>query len=253
MAFKFPDGLAPILSRAFQSGAEVTLRELGRLLATDGDVLTVAGAAQLFADQFELELLPSVANGDFDTTRVLRRRSDEHSSEERAKAIAAKGEGSRIEYKSSLLCSMHHWNTKSQLIELPSLAGEVLKTICAFLNTDGGDLLVGVDDTGTPCEGVENDLRIRGWDLDRWQLYLTTLVHGRFHQGDQISSYLRINAVELDSSAVVHIEVLAREQRSFVQRDKDRPYEFFVRLGSRTDSLLLPAFYSHLIARETQT
>jgi hypothetical protein len=48
--------------------------------------------------------------------------------------------------------------------------------------------------------------------------------------------------------AVFHVSVMPRKTRSFVRREKNQPYEFFMRNGPRTDSLDLPSFYSHLIA-----
>jgi ATP-dependent DNA helicase RecG len=39
---------------------------------------------------------------------------------------------------------------------------EYLKSICAFANTDGGRLLIGVDDNGKPI-GVEDSKKL--WDI----------------------------------------------------------------------------------------
>ena len=59
-------------------------------------------------------------------------------------------EGTTIEFKSTLRTNMHT-GEKDPKMELA-----VLKTIAAFLNMNGGTLIVGVSDDGEPV-GVEAD------------------------------------------------------------------------------------------------
>lgn len=58
---------------------------------------------------------------------------------ERIQKLLKEGEGIRIEYKEART-------------QLPS---NTFETICAFLNRDGGDLLLGVDDD-TNVQGVDD-------------------------------------------------------------------------------------------------
>ena len=51
----------------------------------------------------------------------------------------------------------------------------VLKTIAGFLNTKGGELLIGVDDSGEPI-GLEND---KFNTLDNLSLHLVNLINDR--------------------------------------------------------------------------
>lgn len=249
MELSIPAGLSQLLARAFSSGAEVSLRELARLLDIQGDVLTAASQIVDFTNGLGLELAPNLNVGDFDSDRVIRLPTSDTDRNVKILAAIENGESLRTEFKSSLLCSVRHWAKDGTLTELESLPGEVLKTICAFLNTDGGDLLIGVDDDGRPCNGIDLDLSSRGWDLDRWQLHLSNLIESRFFEGSLVASYVRINTARLDNVPVVHIEVMARETRNFVQKEKGTSFEFFTRNGSRTSSLALPEFYSHLTAR----
>ena len=59
-------------------------------------------------------------------------------------------EGKKLEFKSSL-----QWSVKGDKKD-PRLHKEVLKTIVAFLNTEGGTLLIGVEDDGN-IFGIEKD------------------------------------------------------------------------------------------------
>src|SRR5258708_39151873 len=61
---------------------------------------------------------------------------------QRVKALIAFGENKRTEYKSTLRYDLR------QKSVLPHIEHRVLKTIAAFLNSEGGTLLVGVDDDG---------------------------------------------------------------------------------------------------------
>ena len=57
------------------------------------------------------------------------------------------------------------------------LRDSVLKTIVAFLNTDGGTLLIGVEDSG--ALRLERDLNIVGGSQDRFFRLLNSLVADR--------------------------------------------------------------------------
>ena len=56
-----------------------------------------------------------------------------------------------MEFKSSL-----RWNVRQGKMDERIVTHPVLKTIAAFLNTQGGDLLIGVDD-GRTVIGIEQD------------------------------------------------------------------------------------------------
>ncbi len=61
------------------------------------------------------------------------------------------GESKTLEFKSTL-----RWNLKEDRKDDKHITHAVLKTIAAFLNTEGGDLLVGVSDDGG-IVGIERD------------------------------------------------------------------------------------------------
>src|SRR5262249_5865593 len=60
------------------------------------------------------------------------------------------GESATVEFKSSLRVNLHTRNRDAKIEHA------VLKTIAAFLNSDGGILVVGVDDKGIPL-GLDAD------------------------------------------------------------------------------------------------
>ena len=80
-------------------------------------------------------------------------------------ALVAAGESDTVEFKSTLRMNAHT-NKSDRRVEQASL-----KTIAAFLNTDGGTLIIGVADDGSPvgiaADGFENE--------DRMSLHLANI------------------------------------------------------------------------------
>ena len=68
-----------------------------------------------------------------------------------AEELIRQRESKTLEFKSTL-----RWNLKEDLKDDKRITHAALKTIAAFLNTEGGDLLLGVADDGT-IMGIEHD------------------------------------------------------------------------------------------------
>src|SRR5208282_4720018 len=68
-----------------------------------------------------------------------------------AEELIKRDESKTLEFKSTL-----RWNLKEDRRDDKAVTHAVLKTIAAFLNTDGGDLLIGVADDGS-IVGLERD------------------------------------------------------------------------------------------------
>jgi hypothetical protein len=79
------------------------------------------------------------------------------------------GEGARLEFKSTLRVNLHTGSSD------PKIEHAALKTVAAFLNSDGGTLVIGVADEGTVL-GLEND----GFPSeDKMMLHLVNLLKSR--------------------------------------------------------------------------
>ena len=68
-----------------------------------------------------------------------------------AEELIQRGESKTLEFKSTL-----RWNLKDDRQDDKGVTHAVLKTVAAFLNTEGGDLLIGVADDGA-IVGIERD------------------------------------------------------------------------------------------------
>jgi type I restriction enzyme R subunit len=84
-----------------------------------------------------------------------------------AEELIKRGESKTLEFKSTL-----RWSLKEDRQDDKGVTHAVLKTIAAFLNTEGGDLLIGVADDRT-IVGIERD----GFDRDdKFMLHLAQVV-----------------------------------------------------------------------------
>jgi hypothetical protein len=75
--------------------------------------------------------------------------------------LIQEGESDELEFKSSL-----RWDYKQGKVN-KELEGVIVKTVSAFANSDGGTLLIGVDDDGNAL-GIEKDLLSLNADLDKY-------------------------------------------------------------------------------------
>src|SRR5262249_2199442 len=88
---------------------------------------------------------PSSAQAVLDELRRIERTADLDS-------LILNGESARLEFKQTL-----QWDTVLHKRN-PALLRACVKTVCAFLNGEGGTMLIGVTNSGEPT-GLEDDIR----------------------------------------------------------------------------------------------
>ncbi len=133
------------------------------------------------------------------------------------------GETKEREFKSTLSTNLHT-NSKDPRIEM-----SCLKTVAAFLNSQGGTLVVGVADDGTPV-GIDADCFA---NEDRMNLHFSALIKDRI--GPQYALHIHPHFADYQDKRVLVVECSASQSPAYV---KDGTNEFFfVRNGSSTISL----------------
>jgi len=123
-----------------------------------------------------------------------------------------------------------------------ALKTSVVKTVLAFLNTDGGELVIGVRDSGREVTGIAPDLVSRGRDpedLDFYERELVTLFSE--HIDNRVFNQLRIRFENHETGTTCHIGVRPSPSPRFgtppaEQNEKRRP-RFWVRAGNATKEL----------------
>jgi len=122
-----------------------------------------------------LALDPSISGLSPEQQRLVARsaaRPDGGHGDEIARMIAA-GESKTVEFKSTLRVNLETGERDKRMEHA------VLKNIAAFLNTDGGALVIGVDDDGNPL-GLDNDGFLdkgKMLDEDKMGLHLRNIVN----------------------------------------------------------------------------
>lgn len=148
---------------------------------------------------------------------------DPREAQETIRGLIAQGESKRREFKSTLRANLHTGKPGKE-IELAWLKG-----VCAFLNTDGGTLLFGVNDAGE-IVGLEPD----GFESeDHCQLHFKNLI-GK-HLGAGVSTYIEFRTISFDDHYIGVARCLPAHEPVFLQHAKGEG--FFIRNGPSSDEL----------------
>ena len=149
---------------------------------------------------------------------------DEHG----VRHLIADGENKRVEFKSSLRWDMDEGKVNKVLEDV------VVKTIAGFLNTEGGTLLIGVDNTGGAI-GLAGDYgTLNGQSRDAFELHLQQIAARDL--GEALSaSYLTVNFHKIDGEDICQITVDPSDQPVYVENSNQAL--FYVRNGNLTQAL----------------
>ena len=133
------------------------------------------------------------------------------------------GESSHVEFKSTL-----RWNRKANLADTRVERG-CLKTIVAFLNSEGGTLLIGVQDGGNIL-GIEAD---HFENEDKFLLHFANLIKERI--GTQSIHFIQSGLKEVNGKKIFRVDCSPSSSAVFY-KGKDGE-EFFIRNGPSSEPL----------------
>ena len=151
---------------------------------------------------------------------------EEPANEELEELILA-GEGINLEFKSTL-----RYDLKIQQVN-KKLEYVVAKTIAAFLNTEGGNLLIGVDDDANSL-GLDNDIQsLNKKNIDGFELQLIEVV--KKYIGSQYGSHVKITFPQYDDKQICRVKVSKSGSPVFTKFEGRE--DFFVRIGCSSQPL----------------
>jgi hypothetical protein len=143
--------------------------------------------------------------------------------------LIARGESTKQEFKGTLRKNLHTGQTDSKMEDA------VLKTIAAFCNTDGGVLLIGVDDKGM-IVGIEED----GFpNSDKFSLYFNNIVRDRLRPPPVGRWKHRMAKYSGRSVCVVECEPTDREVWVYPKGESSPP-QLYIREGPASKALQGP-------------
>ena len=121
------------------------------------------------------------------------------SREELLLLLIDKGESKKLEFKSSL-----RWDYRESCLN-KKMEEVILKSIAAFANGSGGDLLIGVDDDGTPL-GLDLDYAtLKHPDRDSFELHLRNLASAMY--GTFVSRNVDVNFIRIKEKDICQVTV----------------------------------------------
>ena len=152
------------------------------------------------------------------------------SPEESARELIAAGESRFLEFKSTA-----RWNVKESRAD-KVMEAVILKTVAAFLNSDGGDLLIGVQDDGS-IFGIEADQKLFNPEKrtrDIFENWLMTQMLGAY--GKQHAANLRVTFARLDGKDICRVTALPSNSAVYIKENGNEE-TLYVRTGNATRSL----------------
>ena len=143
------------------------------------------------------------------------------SEEEQLLSLIRSGETQHVEFKKTLSKNVE---TKQKDKEIEKM---VLKTICGFLNTDGGTLFVGVDDSGD-IYGIDKDIHPNN---DKYLLHFRNLLKDQI--GHEFFTLVDYEIKKLLNKDVLIVECMRSKKPVFLGQEEI----FYIRSNPATDEL----------------
>lgn len=154
-------------------------------------------------------------------------------------AMLAAGESDRVEFKETA-----RWNVREEKKDA-RMEQVVAKTVAAFLNSAGGTLVVGVDDSGAPI-GLDRDYAtLRTPDADRFELWLRDMLASSL--GKNAAALPRVRFARVDGAEICIVRCPRAAEPVFVSAGGST--ELWVRVGNSTRAFGVDEAVSYVARR----
>lgn len=204
-------------------------------------------------ERYQIKLDPRFEDeGSLNDLRTLKaRREDESLKREIREIIETGGERYGIEFKASIRI-----NTKKQKfhpgLEIKEYVSTDLETklaqeICAFLNREGGIILLGIRNDNTLC-GCQDDFdsfNSDGSNQDKADLILKQIVEKNFLRPNRVLSNILMDYVELDGHPIVFLRIAKADFLAFLKKDNGSSSQLYIRVGTSAEPILYENIEEH--------
>jgi len=146
------------------------------------------------------------------------------------------GENDTVEFKSSLYYDLITKQPNKTLTEI------IMKSIVGFLNNQGGNIIVGIDDNGKII-GLKNDYQnYRKENADGFEQYFNNVFIQMI--GAEYRTYVKLIFHKIDEQEICIIRILQSNTPVFLKRNDAE--EFFLRTGNTTNPLKTREMYNYI-------
>jgi hypothetical protein len=138
--------------------------------------------------------------------------------------LIKKGENEKLEFKSTLRTNLHT-SEHDKKVE-----NAVLKTLVAFLNSEGGILLIGVSDTGEII-GLKKD---NFENNDKFNRHFTNLIKERI--GNEFLPFMNFELIHIEDKNILKVVCTSSNKPVFLKYDSQE--EFYIRVTASSLQLI---------------
>ena len=150
--------------------------------------------------------------------------------------IIAKGENDKIEFKSSL-----KWDFNQDKVN-KALEIVIAKTISAFLNSDGGMLLIGVNDNGNVV-GLENDYQTMSKkNSDGFVLAMTNLINQNL--GKKTHKHISMDVISINEKDICIVKIEKCDAPVFLTHAGKE--EFYIRASASSQPMAMSEAFAYI-------
>lgn len=154
-------------------------------------------------------------------------------------ALIAQGESETLEFKSSYRYDLNQ-NKVNKALELV-----IMKTLAGMMNSEGGTLLIGVDDDGN-IVGLENDYAsLKRPDADGFEQLLMSSIAQKL--GTPACEQVKVWFHQQEGKEVCRIRVMTGPRPVYVREGKES--RFYIRTGAGTRAMDLEEAVSFIQTR----
>ena len=137
------------------------------------------------------------------------------------------GEHEKLEFKTSL-----RWDVNRNQVNR-ELEKSVMKTVAAFLNSDGGHLLIGVDDKGNST-GLDNDFNsLPKPNMDGFENHFNNIFNTMV--GPEFRRFVKLVFSDIDGKTVCLANIEPSHKPVYLKTGDSE--EFYIRTGNATTPL----------------
>ncbi len=163
----------------------------------------------------------------FDELKVRIELSHKEPANEEVQELVTAGESDRVEFKSTLRYDLRTESVNKKLEYV------IAKTIAAFLNSEGGDLFIGIDDEQNAL-GLTDDIEtLSKKNIDGFELHLVEII--KKYIGGGYSTHIKVTFPVYDDVQICRIRVAKSGKPVFVTFEGEEG--FFVRTGCSSQPL----------------
>lgn len=174
-------------------------------------------------------------------TRIIKKQ--EHLLKRDVQNLIELGENDRIEFKASIRYDYFR-NEVNRELEIV-----IAKTIVGFMNSNGGKLLIGVDDKGEIL-GLENDYKtLKHWNKDGFERKLFEIISLKI--GNEFCYNIHISFYHFNQSDICLVDIDPSLIPVYLIDHKNTT--FYLRIGNSTNPLTVKETVEYLESKKSQT